>query len=201
MKKKLVLATVTLCLVALCTTVMFFVLFMSKSITSSEVMQFCLDNSTTEATSFSRFGISGFPQYAFWIATGNNEAQELFIFRKARFGFFSETNRFNFVNSVASDPSEIVSSVMFMPRDDSGEKMNTNLLVFFSSNTQSQSIASYSIVFEEDSDVCIREGGVGTDQWFVVSVSNLGTNNGMSRKFISADFFDRDGGLVDSTIR
>lgn len=200
MKKKLKMIFFGLSIVILIISLIYIVTFMSRTIRSGDVEKYCIDNTTTNATSFVRYGVTSDPSYAFWIAEDSlSNLQEIFIFKKAQIGSINRTkrfNRFSFVYHTSSSIDEGIGSIMFMPRDDKNKKKSTNLLIFYSSNNNR--ITSYTLTFEENGDECTRKGKVSTEQPFIVSISGLGVNDGVTRKFIKVEFFDDEGILVGS---
>lgn len=163
--------------------------------------QYCIDNTKVDATLFTRYGAGNEPTYAFWIAEdGVFNSQELFIFREAQWGMIKRTtrwNRFSFVDHASGGADEIVSSVMFTPRDSKNKKTTTNVIVFYSSNKHN--ISRHIFTIEEDGKICTEEHGSSTSQAFV-SVISVGVKDGVLRKFVKAEFFDGDGNLVETIL-
>lgn len=176
--------------------VLSYLIFILRTIKLSNLQHYCTSNSAVNSKSFTRTEIETNPNYAFWVSSDKNvvDKQELFIFREVSFAFIKDTNRFVYVNSTSNNSIEKVSSIMFTPNNAYGKKMDTNLLVFWSGN--SYGISTYLFKFQENGNICTLEGGVSSEQEFIISLPKIGIDDGVNREFIGAYFYDIDGNLV-----
>jgi hypothetical protein len=179
--------------------------FLSRTIDAGEMKPYCIDNTKINAASFDNmrhmeYNEENRIEYSFWVAAdGLSDQQELFIFQKVQFGPIERTiiwERFHFACHASSDADEIVSQVMFTPRNTRNKKQSVNWMVFYSSNKHH--ISHIDITIKEDSKVCILKSGVATEQAFSVVLPDLGTQDGVYREFVKAEFFDKEGNLVET---
>ena len=207
MKKRLkwiFLGSITACLI-----IIFLCLFtfLSRTIDAGEMKQYCIDNTKISATSFdnmrhTKYNKENRIEYSFWVAEdGLSDQQELFIFQQVQFGPIKRTtrwDRFHFAYHASSSADEIVSRVWFTPRDTGNKKQSVNWMVFYSSNKHH--ISHIDITIKEDGKVRILEPGAATEMAFVVVLPDLGTQDGVYREFVKAEFFDAEGNLVETIV-
>jgi len=185
-------------LVALIYIAIEFIVFMSGTIFRSDIEQYCIESTAVNATAFTRKEYNEI-DYTFWVSEdGSSDLQELFIFKNAQWGFIKGTrnwDRYSFIYHASSGIEEIVSDVMFTPRDRNNKKRSTNILVFYSSNKHN--IANYIFTIEENDRIITETGIIVPKKAFVVVLPDLGTKDGITRKFIKVEFFDDEGNLVE----
>lgn len=78
------------------------------------------------------------------------------------------------------------------------KKQSVNWMVFYSSNKHH--ISHIDITIKEDGKVRILEPGASTEMAFVVVLPDLGTQDGVYREFVKAEFFDAEGNLVETIV-
>ena len=207
MKKRLKWIALGVVSLALVIPLICLLVFISKTMDAGDAKQYCIKNTEVDAASFypTRYDVfegENPPEYAFWVAEdGLSKRQELFIFRLVQFGPFRRTqiwDRLRFAYHALSGEGEVVGSVMFTPRNPEGQKEATNWMVFYSSNQYR--ISTSVITVEENGTLCTREGSFATRQPFVAVLPDLGEKDGVSRKFVKAEFFDAYGNLVDTIV-
>ncbi len=206
MKKRLMWIFLGIFSVALIAVLVCLITFISKSMDASGMSRYCTENTETNATSFlatrhMEGGGKNWTEYAFWVAEdGVSDQQELYIFQKVQFGPIKssrEWDRFRLACHVSGNPDEIVSSIIFTPRDTRNRKQSTNWMVFYSSGQPHVSRCTFTV--EEDGKTCTISGkGVATGKAFVTILPDLGVKDGVSRKFVKAEFFDVEGNLVET---
>lgn len=179
-------------------------LFLSKTMSVSETRQYCIDNTTINATSFRPVrhieqNSENKTEYSFWAAEdGLSNRQELFIFHGVQFGPFKSSmkwERHQFNHHTSSTTDEIVGSIMFTPRNTKNQKSSTNWIAFYSSN--GYDICHHILTIEEDGNICTIEMGSSSRMAFVTILPDLGVKDGVLRKFIKAEFFDENWNLVE----
>lgn len=177
--------------------------FISKTMNAGEADQYCLENTETNAdlfygTRYELYEEENPTQYAFWVAEdGLSGRQELFLFQNVQFGPFKKSrgwDRLRFAYHALGDEGEPVGSVMFTPRDLRSRKRTTNWMVFYSSNKEHIYKCIFSV--EENGEPCTIEKAASINMAFAIVLPDLGEKNGVSRKFIKAEFYDVDGNLV-----
>ena len=183
------------------------IIFLSKTISpGNEAEEYCIKNTAINATSFDVVGYmehdeGNWTRYIYWIAEdGLSDRQELFIFQQVQFGPMGSSmkwNRFRFPYHVSSGEDEIVGSVTFTPHDMRNRDLSVDWMIFYSSNEHH--ISRYTFTVEEDGKTyTTKDGMVSTDQAFAVTLPDLGVKDGVSRKFVKAEFFDAQGKLVET---
>ena len=199
MKKKLILIFLSVFSAVFLVILICLFHFLSKTI--SNCRQYCIENTMVNATSFRPVGRSksyedNWIQYMFWVAEdGVSDHQELFIFQQVQFG---SLDRYRFVNQISGDMDEIVSSVMFTPRDTRNRKQSTNWMVFYSSNSHHISRVIFTV--EENGKICTIESGDSTHMPFIFVLPDLGIKDGVYREFVKAEFYDMDRNLVETVV-
>lgn len=176
--------------------------FLSRTMNAAGTHKYSVDNTEIHAVSFETARYSAYDEgveYAFRVAAdAMSTRSELFIFRGVQFGPFGksrEWDRFRFAYHALTDEDELVGSVMFTPRDYKGQKQATNCMVFYSSNTLNH-IFRCVLTVEENGELCTIENCSITNKAFVAILPDLGEKDGVTRKFVKAEFFDVDGNLV-----
>ena len=181
--------------------------FLSKTIDAGKMKQYCIDNTKINAASFNNMRHTEYNEenkieYSFWVAEdGASDQQELFIFQQVQFGPIKGTtrwDRFRFAYHASSDADEIVSRVMFPPRNTKNKKQSVNWMVFYSSNKHH--ISHIDITIREDGRVRTLESGVATEMAFAVVLPDLGVQDNIYREFVKAEFFDGEGNLVETIV-
>ncbi len=180
----------------------YLLIFISKTMNSAGTHKYSTDNTEIHAVSFEAARYRPFGEeveYQFRVASDAMSARsELFIFQGVQFSSFRksrEWDRFRFAYHALTDEEELVGSVLFTPRDYRGQKQTTNCMVFYSSNLLNH-ISRCTFTVEENGELCTVENNSLTKKAFVAILPELGEKNGVSRKFVKAEFFDSDGNLV-----
>jgi hypothetical protein len=196
MKKKIILISVGILVAAIAAGAVYTVSFFSNTLAAGDVEQYCIDNTTVGATSFRTQRFSSNRTYAFWVAENSDtNAQEIFVFRKAQSMLLEDFDRFSYIHSASSSINEVIGSIMFAPRDDNNRKTSTNMLLFYSLNKDR--ITHYTLTYYESGDECTRKGWVDTEMPFIISIPHLGAFNGVTKDFISAEFYDDTWNLIE----
>lgn len=165
----------------------------NNSIGAAEIEEYCINKSTIDAAQFKRFGYSGTPNYAFWVSEYTGSEQELFVFiKKTICGI--DLNRFSLVIAATSNPESDVGSIKFTPRSENGEKRDTSLLIYFSSNPNQ--ISRYHVTYLKDGDIFEQDESISIDQAFVICIPDLGISASTSKKIQNVKFYDVDENII-----
>lgn len=202
MKKRLKWIILGIIFLVLLVPLIFLLVFLSKTMDANGTYKYSTENTEIHAVSFETTRYTAYgaeAEYAFRVAADSMSTRsELFIFRKVQFGSFRkswEWDRFRFAYHALTDDGELVGSVMFTPRDCRGKKQITNCMVFYSSNTFYH-IFRCILTVEENGELCTMERCSFTNKAFIVILPDLGEKDGITRKFVKAEFFDTNGNLV-----
>lgn len=177
--------------------------FLSKTMSVDGTYGYSSDQTELGAFSFeiarhSTYEEGSFASYLFQVAVDGRMRSEIFIFRGAQFGPFSKSyawDRFCFESHALSEGDEIVSSVMFTPHDLRNREQSTDWMVFYASDMFDH-VSRCIITVEENGELCTEEKMSLTSETFFVLLTDLGEKDGVSRKFVKAEFFDKKGRLT-----
>lgn len=163
---------------------------LSGTMSDNQIIEYCKKEIGENGNNFSvKDNIDGLDGYRFIIVKSNteSESQKLFAFKKTTSPLLGDRWVCAINENGFFESSKAVGSILFTPRNENGEKHQTDAMLFFSGNSEKIDKCGYTISINGNEE--IKEIILDSNEAFVFSITDLGSTDETKKTFIKAEFY------------